>query len=275
MDILNFTKMHGAGNDFIVIEDMENIYENPMALAKKLCHRNFGIGADGVIFVRNSHLADIQMVIINSDGSLASMCGNGLRCFVKYVFDKKIVTGDHITVETGDGIKKCYIEEENGKAKYIKVNMGTYTFDPELIPVKGEKEIIDTTIVANGKKYKINTLFLGVPHTVILGRLDNFQILEGKYIEEHEMFPHKTNVNFCEVISRDEINVKTWERGAGATMACGTGSCASVVVCNRLGKVDSKVKVNVPGGQLIIEITPEGVFMLGRAETTFTGVIEI
>ncbi len=275
MKKLCFTKMHGAGNDFIVIEDLNNMHEDLSNLAKKLCHRNFGIGADGILVVKNSDKAQVQMIIINADGSVASMCGNGLRCFVKYVFDNGIVKGNEVTVETGDGIKTCYINEDDEKAISITVNMGEYTFEPTLIPANTNEPIIQKNIVANNEEYIISTLLLGVPHTIILGKLDSFSVIEGEAIEHHELFPKGTNVNFCEVKSKDEICVKTWERGVGATMACGTGSCASVVVCNKLNLVNSNVKVSVPGGCLEVEVDSNVVYMTGDAQITFKGEIEL
>lgn len=271
MNTLKFAKMHGAGNNFVIFEDMDNKYKNLEGLAKVLCDTAFGIGADGILVVRKSNIAEIQMVIINADGSYAAMCGNGLRCFVKYVYEKELVKNETMKVETGDGIKIATVKLQEGKVREVKINMGIPSFDPSHIPALSKDIIIERPIEVNGKAYKLNTLLLGVPHTIIIDKLDNFKVEEGKAIERFELFPQGTNVNFTEVISRKEIKVKTWERGAGATLACGTGSCAAVVACNKLGLVDKEVKVNIPGGILFIEITEEGIMMTGPAVMVYEG----
>lgn len=268
---MKFTKMQGTGNDFIIIEDFDEQIKNLSELAIKMCDRHLGIGADGLIIVAKSKIADIKMLIINSDGSYASMCGNGIRCFSKYVWDKDIVKKDIISVETGDGIKIAYINQNDGKVSSVKINMGKPSFDPKDIPALSEKPILNNIIIGNNKKYKINSLRMGVPHTVIIGKHENYDVYEGKAIETHKLFPENTNVNFCEVANKGKIKVKTWERGAGPTMACGTGSCASVVVCNKLGLINSKAIVEVPGGELFIELEEDGVFMTGPAVISFTG----
>ncbi|SHH37666.1 diaminopimelate epimerase [Clostridium grantii] len=270
---MRFTKIHGTGNDFVLITDLNNDFVGKEKdLAEKICHRRFGVGADGVIFVRNSSIADTQMVIYNSDGSYAEMCGNGIRCFAKYVYDNKIVRKDEITIETGDGIKIAYLNLENEKVTGVKIDMGTYTFEPSKIPVNSNDKVIDFELKENDKIYKVTTLLLGVPHTIIFGELDNIDVNEGKAVEFNELYPARTNVNFCEVVHPGFVKVKTWERGAGPTMACGTGSCAAVVVANMFGKTDNVVKVSVPGGEMIIELTEDKrVFMTGPAVTVFEG----
>ncbi|MCM8711023.1 diaminopimelate epimerase [Clostridium sp. SYSU_GA19001] len=268
---MKFTKMHGNGNDFIVIEDLDNKITDEGALARELCNRNFGIGGDGILIVRKSNIAHIQMVIINSDGSYAAMCGNGIRCFAKYVWENNLVSSENIDIETGDGIKKAYLTIEDNEVKTVTINMGTSSFKPHLIPAKADEEIINKTITAGEKKFVISSLLMGVPHTVILGQLESFDVNDGKLIEKHSMFPQGTNVNFCEVINRNKIKVMTWERGAGPTLACGTGSCAAVVVANKLGLIEDKATVLIPGGSLFIEITNEGVFMTGPAVVSFQG----
>ncbi len=275
MKVLKFIKMQGAGNNFVVFEDMEVKYNDLGTLAKKLCDRNFGIGGDGILVVRRSKIADIQMIIINSDGSYAGMCGNGIRCFAKYVFENNMVRKSEFTVETGDGIKVCHLFIEDNKVKAVKINMGRESFNPKSIPALGEEEIIKKDICANGKRYNITSLLLGVPHTVLLTEDGGFKVEEGAAIETHELFPQGTNVNFCRVVNRGEIKVNTWERGAGPTLACGTGCCSSVVVCNKLNLVDKSVKVIAPGGILTIEITEDGIMMTGPAENVFKGEIAV
>lgn len=274
---MKFVKMQGTGNDFVVIDDRKNEFLGKEGeLAKKVCHRRFGIGGDGILLVRNSNLADIEMIIINADGSYAAMCGNGIRCFAKYIFDEKIVKQNNIKIQTGDGIKVALIEEVQGKAEKIKINMGTPSFDPSLIPATLGHEIINYNIKVKDKEYKITSMLMGVPHTVIFGELKSFDIEEGKCIEKNKkLFPEGTNVNFCEVVDQNNIKVKTWERGAGATLACGTGCCAAVIACNRLGLTSSNVNVSVPGGLLQIEISKDGVFMSGDAAVTFSGETEV
>ncbi|WP_291637329.1 diaminopimelate epimerase [Clostridium sp.] len=268
---MDFTKMQGIGNDFIIIEDFECKYDNLEELARKLCDRHFGIGADGILVVRKSNIADIQMIIINADGSYASMCGNGIRCFAKYVWKKKYVQGAYIKIETGDGVKLANIFIKDGKAESVTINMGKYNFETSSIPALDKEEIINKKVEINNKEYYITSMLMGVPHTIIFGKHGDYCVEEGKFIEKHDLFPEKTNVNFCEVVSKNMIRVKTWERGAGPTLACGTGSCASVVAANRLGYIEAKAMVQVPGGLLNIEIVNEEVLMTGPAEITFEG----
>lgn len=263
---MKFTKMHGTGNDFIFLLDLNNEYVGQEeSLAKKLCHRRFGIGADGLVLVRNSNVADIQMVIINSDGSRANMCGNAIRCFGKYVYERNIVTKDLISVETGDGIKKLELTITNGIVKGVKVYMGEISFDGLLVPLKNKSELIDEEINVNGKKYNATSILVGVPHTVIFVDDENFDVSEGKNIEKYELFEQGTNVNFVKVVDYENIIVKTWERGAGATYSCGTGCSASVVVSNKLNLTKKKVNVKVPGGDLRIEIEGNSIYMIGDA----------
>jgi len=271
LEIINFTKMQGTGNDFVVIEDFQGKYADLEGLAIKLCDRHFGIGADGILVVTKSDIADIQMIIINADGSYASMCGNGIRCFAKYIWEKKHVVGENIKIETGDGVKLANICVKNGRAESVTINMGKYNFNPSSIPAIATEEIINKKIEANYKEYNITSMFMGVPHTIVFGKHEEYEVEEGKFIERHSFFPEKTNVNFCEVVGKNMIKVKTWERGAGPTLACGTGSCASVVAARRLGYVEGKVEVQVPGGILTVEIIKEEVLMTGPAEITFEG----
>lgn len=270
---MKFTKMHGNGNDFIVIEDFSNLIKNEGELARQLCDRHFGIGGDGILIVRNSDKADIQMVIINSDGSYAAMCGNGIRCFAKYVYDNELVKDQEIKIETGDGIKIAYLNITNGVVDSVKIYMGTPNFNPSAIPANTQVELVNSVISANNKEYKITSMLMGVPHTIIFGNLEKFDVNEGRAIEKHELFEKGTNVNFCQVLDRKNLKVKTWERGAGPTLACGTGSCAAVVAANKLGFVDHKVNVEIPGGKLFVEICEEGVYMTGPAAVSFKGEV--
>lgn len=268
---MHFTKMQGTGNDFIIVNDLNNYFKGRESeTAKVLCDRHFGIGADGILLVRESKVSDIKMDIINSDGSYASMCGNGIRCFAKYIYDKGIVKNNSvIDIETGDGIKKAYISLDNGNVHDVCIYMGKPDYNPLSIPAKSDKEIVNQEISVGGKKYNITSLLLGVPHTVIFGKLDSYDVREGKNIETHELFLKRTNVNFCEVIDKSSIRVKTWERGAGATLACGTGNCSCVASANRLGYVGENVRVIIPGGEISVELKDDGVYMRGPAEYCF------
>lgn len=272
-----FSKMHGLGNDFIVIDarGKEDIDYN--SLAKRMCHRHIGVGADGILLVLDSKLADIRMRIINSDGSEAEMCGNGIRCFSKYVFERGIVKKDKFKVETLAGIiEPELILNEYGLVEKVKVNMGKPSFKRKDIPMQGdpESDAINTSIEVDGKEYKITSLLMGVPHTVLfvddVEKVDIYTL--GPKIERHEVFPRKTNVNFVQVIDKNNIKVRTWERGAGATFACGTGSCASVIASNLNGYTERKANVHLYFGTLEIEWQEDGtVFMTGPAEEVFVG----
>lgn len=272
-----FSKMHGLGNDFIVIDNRNNGIKNLEEMAKELCDRHFGIGADGILIVTDSSLADIKMSIINSDGSIAEMCGNGIRCFCKYVYEKGIVNKRIMEVETLAGIMKAELMLKNSSVINIKVNMGIPILDKNLIPYSGDGDNLNYMIEANGTSYNASTLLLGVPHTIVyVDRINKNEVIEnGMIIENMNIFPKKTNVNFVNVINRSKIEVRTYERGAGYTLACGTGTCASVVASFLLGKTNNSVEAVLFGGQLYIEYIDGEVFMTGPAELVYTGEIEV
>lgn len=278
MDTIKLTKMQGLGNDFLIIDYAEYEKANmPMPeLAKKICDRNFGIGADGMIIPNLTPInksADIGWYFYNSDGTTAQMCGNGIRCFAKYAKDNKLVNSNKFSVETLAGIITPEIQNDGT----VKVNMSKPIFVPEKIPFKGQsnKEILKI----KDRKFEINAVSMGNPHCVIFID-DDSDLLElaktyGPEIEKHEFFPEKTNVEFVKVLSKNEINMRVWERGCGITLACGTGACASVVAGILNNLTDYKVKVNLLGGALIIEWqgssenTQNDVFMTGPAEYSF------
>lgn len=267
---MNFTKMHGLGNDFIILE---NVKDDVEALAKKLCHRQLGVGADGLLIVEPSHKADICMRIINADGSEAEMCGNGVRCFAKYVYDKGIVKKQNMEIETLAGIMRPHLILKDGVVEEVCVDMGKPVFEAENIPVL-TKDPMDFAIDCSGRQVHLSTILLGVPHTVLLCRdIEKADILgDGPLIETNNVFPKKTNVNFVQVKDENTIAVRTWERGAGATMACGTGACSSVVVCNKKGLVGNKVTVELLAGNMTVEIDGHGtVLMTGPAAYVFCG----
>ena len=277
MNTIKITKMQGCGNDFVIIDysEFEKTNMEMSDLAKKICDRNFGVGADGMIIPKTDCAdADISWYFFNSDGSIAQMCGNGMRCFAKYVYDKKIVNKKEFTVKTLAGIIKPLLLD-NG---LVKVNMGKPVLVPEQVPCKLTK-CLEQKIIVDGKFYSINAVSMGNPHCIIFVH-DDSDLLElaknvGPKFEHHEIFPEKTNVEFIRVKSRNEIDLRVWERGCGITLACGTGACASVVASILNNLTDNKVKVNLLGGALNIELCGslgdmrQDVYMSGPAEYCF------
>ena len=278
---INFTKMQGLGNDFVVLdyEEFTKTNKEPSDLAVKLCDRKFGIGADGLIIVNpNVNNTDIEWIFYNSDGTMAQMCGNGMRCFAKYVTDKGLIKKKQFSVKTEAGI--IYPEIlDNGE---IKVNMNLPILEPKKIPFKSDKNLAQKLEIKD-KIFEINAVSMGNPHCVIFTNEDTMQLAKeyGPEIEITSVFPQKTNVEFVDIISRNEVTLSVWERGCGITLACGTGACATVVAGILRGYLDNKVKVNLPGGCLNIEWngslsnTNYPVYMTGRADYSFVGIIEI
>ncbi|WP_372994750.1 diaminopimelate epimerase [Lutispora sp.] len=276
---MEFYKYHGLGNDFIIFENRDNsIHLNPDKI-RAICHRNFGIGADGILLVENSETQDIRMVIHNSDGSQAEMCGNATRCFAKYIYEKGIIKKKKIRIETLSGVIIPELETQNEIVTNIRVDMGKPVFDPKVIPCNIDCEIVkEKRIEVGALAYDITAMLMGVPHTVIFKDqlLDEDIIKEGKAIEESFYFPKKTNVNFVKILSRNEIVLRTWERGAGYTLACGTGSCASVAAGIINDLLDNRVLVHLRGGDLIIQWDGENnIFMEGGATEVFSGQYEL
>lgn len=255
---MKFDKYVAAGNDFILFNGIEEPQKNYNQLALKICDRHFGIGADGFMICEKSDIADIKMLYYNSDGSQGEMCGNGIRSFAKYIYDYGIVKNKNLSIETLAGIKYITMETNDlDKINIIKVDMGEPVFIGNEIPVTIHKEkIIEETISIDDIDYTFSALLVGVPHVVIFVEdIDKININDlGKKIENHPLFPRKTNVNFVEIIDFNNINIYTWERGAGRTLGCGTGSCASVVIGNLLNKLSNRVNVNTEGGSLIVEV---------------------
>ena len=276
---LNFWKMHGLGNDYIVIDNRggELSEEELPDLAIKLCKRRVGIGADGLLLVCNSRVADAKMRIFNSDGTEAEMCGNGIRCFAKYCFENGIAKKNVISVETLAGIKELYLKVEGGAVTSVRVNMGAPCFEAEKIPIIGNGTFINKPLDVDGKILMATALSMGNPHCVIfVNNIDNYPVdAIGPKIEDHKLFPKRTNVEFVQVISRKRLKVRVWERGVGETLACGTGACASVVAAKVLGKVEEEAIVELPGGKLIVEYKGNVVFMEGPAEKVFEGKMSI
>ncbi len=274
---MEFTKMHGLGNDFIIFED-DGSPRDWGSLAIKLCARRIGVGADGILLVLPSKSADIRMRIINADGSEAEMCGNGIRCFAKYVFENGIVAKPDITVETLAGIIRPKLCVTDGKVTNVSVDMGYPLFERKDIPMEGSGSAFDVQIEAAGQNITVNSLLMNVPHTVVLtDSLDNVDVITvGASIERHPLYPRKTNVNFVQIMDRNNLRVRTWERGAGLTLACGTGACASAVTAYKKGLTERKVAVNLTAGKMIIEYLKSGrVTMSGPATLVYKADLEL
>lgn len=274
---MDFVKMHGLGNDFVFIEDKTGQDKDYTALARAMCNRHTGIGADGLIVIVDSRVADVRMRIINSDGSEAEMCGNGIRCFAKYVYDNGIIEKKRFTVETPAGIMEPEITVgADNKAELITINMGRPLFNRSEIPMEGaEGRVLNEDLCVNGANWKITSLLMGVPHTVTyVDDVDTVDIEKiGPLFEKHEAFPKHTNINFAQQMDDRTVKVRTWERGAGATLACGTGSCSVAVASFLNGHTGREVDIQLPLGTLHIEYREEdgNVYMTGPAAVSFTG----
>lgn len=274
---MEFTKMQGLGNDYVYVNCFKEKIENPSEMAVKVSDRHFGIGSDGLILIKPSDVADFEMEMYNADGSRGEMCGNGIRCVAKYVYDYGLTDKTSISVETLGGIKYLDLTVEHGKVTLVKVDMGTPILKPELIPIvaKGET-VIDEPIMVGGKEYHMTGVSMGNPHDVVF--MDDIKNLEiekiGPLFENHERFPNRINTEFVNVIDRHTAQMRVWERGSGETLACGTGACAVAVACILNGLTENTVTVKLLGGDLQIEWDREKntVYMTGPAEVSFDGV---
>lgn len=277
---MKFTKMQGIGNDYVYVDcTKENKIENPAELSKKVSNRHFGIGSDGLILIENSNVADFKMAIYNADGSQAEMCGNGIRCVAKFVFDKGLINKENITIETLAGIKQLKLSTENGKVKKVRVDMGEPILEAKKIPVISDKNpVIDLQLQAADKTFTATCVSMGNPHTItFVNNVEEFDVEKyGKILEIKKEFPKHSNIEFVELIDKNNIKMRVWERGSGETLACGTGSCASVVACILNNKTERKVNVHLLGGTLEIEWNKQNnhVYMEGPAEIVFEGEIE-
>lgn len=272
--------MQGAGNDYIYVDGNSSAIQDKSTAAIKLSNRNFGIGSDGLVFIYPSDVADFRMQMFNSDGSEAEMCGNATRCVGKYVYDNGLTSKKEITLETKAGIKYITLLDGDSVSRKAMVDMGEPILDPELIPVNINKNpVLKYPLSVDGRIYPITCVSMGNPHAVIFLEDNSLQKLDltvlGPPIESHPVFPKKTNTEFIEVVDRNTINMRVWERGAGETLACGTGACASVVAAILNGYCDRKVKVHLLGGDLDIEWREENnhVYMSGEATTVFEGEV--
>lgn len=275
--MVHFTKMHGIGNDYIYIDCFKETVENPNELAKIMSPRRFSVGSDGVILICPSNKADAKMRMFNLDGSEGKMCGNGIRCVGKYIYDTGIAHKETVTVETLSGIKTLKITAENGVAKTVTVDMGRAELVCEKIPVIFEKEkLINETVSVNGKDYKMTAVSMGNPHAVIFcDGIENLDLeKEGPYFEHNPIFPEQVNTEFVKVIDKNTLAMRVYERGSGETFACGTGACAVVVaaVQNGICDEDREITVKLKGGELYITCDKElRVFMRGAAQKVYEG----
>lgn len=277
---MKFTKMQGLGNDYVYVNCFKENIENPPEMAKKVSNRNFGIGSDGLIMINPSDVADFEMEMYNADGSRSEMCGNGIRCVGKYVYDYGLTEKEHISVETLAGIKYLDLTVEDGKVKLVKVDMGNPELVPANIPIVADGgRVIDEPINVNGTEYHMTGVSMGNPHAVVY--VEDVKGLDietiGPAFENHERFPNRVNTEFVKVLDRNTVEMRVWERGSGETMACGTGACAVAVACILNGLTEDKVTVKLLGGDLQIEWDKEAdkVYMTGPAEVSFDGEINL
>ena len=278
---MKFTKMHGTGNDYIYVNGFEEKLENPSEAAVKLSDRRFGIGSDGLILILPSDVADCRMEMFNADGSIGKMCGNGIRCVAKYVYDRGLVKKDVLRVETRSGVKTLQLRVEDGKVASVRVNMGQPELDPEKIPVLFSKDrMVDEEVYTpSGNVWRVTCVSMGNPHAVIF--VDDVEGLNlpaiGPEMEKHAMFPERANIEFAQVTGPHEVQMRVWERGSGETLACGTGACACAVASVLTGKADRDVTVHLCGGDLHIFWDPDtdDVYMEGPAAFVFDGTVEI
>ena len=288
---MKFTKMHGCGNDYIYVNLFEEEIADYSAAAVSLSDRHFGIGADGMILIAPSDKADFQMIMYNADGSRGQMCGNGIRCVAKYVYDHGMTDRTEISIETGAGIKTLNLTVADGKMKTARVDMGEPILNAADIPVTvsqgvsrgggvgGEIRVIDEPFEVDGSIYRMTCVSMGNPHAVTF--LDDIASLDlekiGPSFENHPCFPERINTEFIRVTDRQNIEMRVWERGTGETLACGTGSCASVVACVLNGLTDRCVNVHLPGGilEILWDETDNHVYMTGPAEAVFEGEVTL
>ncbi|MCW3996746.1 MAG: diaminopimelate epimerase [Candidatus Bathyarchaeota archaeon] len=273
---MQFWKMHGLGNDYVVIDNRDQKIQDVEVgeLARRLCQRRFSVGADGLLLVYPSQVADVKMRIFNADGSEAEMCGNGIRCFAKYCYENAIVAKTEFNVETLSGIKPVWLTVKNGEVSAVKVDMGAPNWQRSSLPMAGKGTCINENLEVDGELYKVTCLSMGNPHCVtFVENVDEFPVdYVGPIIENHPAFPKRTNVGFAQVLNRGELKVRVWERGCGETLACGTGTCAAVAAANRLGLVGGKVTVHVLGGDLQVEVD-KSLFLSGAAEKVYRGTL--
>ncbi|WP_379133474.1 diaminopimelate epimerase [Paenibacillus sp. sgz500958] len=278
---MEFTKMHGLGNDFIIVYGEQQLPSNASELAISLCNRFFGIGADGLVYILPSERGDYMMRIMNSDGSEAEQCGNAIRCVSKYVYDRGLVSSEQIVIETiGAGEQKVTLKVKDGIVETVTVDMGEPILSGAQIPVAIDAEpVLDQPIEADGQEFKFTAVSMGNPHCVIyVEDAVSFDLAAwGPKLEVHPLFPRKVNVEFATVLDRGHVDMRVWERGAGPTLACGTGACATLVSSVLNGLTDRSAWISLKGGDLFIEWSEEDnhVYMTGPAEIVYTGTVQI
>ena len=272
---MKFTKMHGIGNDYVYVNCFEESVKNPAEVSKFVSDRHFGIGSDGLILISPSAIADFRMNIYNADGSQAEMCGNGIRCVAKYVYDYGLTDKTEISVETLAGIKYLRLQVENGKVASVEVNMGAPILEPKEIPVAVEESpVVNVPVEVKGKIYHMTCVSMGNPHAIIF--MNNVKDLDiaaiGPYFENHTVFPKRTNTEFVEVLDRNTVNMRVWERGSDETLACGTGACATTVACILNDKTENEVTVHL---KIRWDREANQVYMTGPATVVFDGEITL
>ena len=272
--------MQGIGNDYVYVNCLEESVENPASLARMVSDRHFGIGSDGLILIRPSVQADFFMEMFNADGTRSAMCGNGIRCVGKYVYDHDLTNKEEITVNTLAGVKRLSLHAVDGSVQSVTVDMGAPVLDPTLIPVSvGASPVVAEPIEVAGQRFEMTCVSMGNPHAVVFVKdTAGFPVEEvGRPFEFHPAFPERVNAEFVQVLGRDEVNMRVWERGTGETLACGTGACATAVACALNGLTDDEVTVHLLGGDLRIRWDRERdrVFMTGPAATVFEGQMDV
>lgn len=273
---MKFTKMQGCGNDYVYINGFtEKIGDKP-AFVRAVSDRHFGVGGDGAIFINPSEEADFEMEMYNADGTRAEMCGNGIRCVAKYVYDKGLTDKKQISIVSFGNVKYVDLYVDDGLVRSVKVNMGAPVLEAKKVPVKSAMErSVDEPITVKGKEYRMTCVSMGNPHAVVF--MENIAELDiasiGPLFENHEVFPNRTNTEFVEVVDRTHVNMRVWERGTGETLACGTGCCATVAACVLNGLTEDEVTVRVLGGEIDIrwDRNKNLIYMTGPAETVFEG----
>lgn len=277
---MKFTKMQGIGNDYVYVNCFREQVENPSQVAIKVSDRHFGIGSDGLILIKPSDVADFEMEMYNADGSQGAMCGNGIRCVAKYVYDYHLTDKTSISVNTKSGIKYLDLTVEDGKVKEVKVNMGAPILNTAEIPmIYGKEQVIAQPLNINQNLYEVTAVSMGNPHVIVyMEDVKSLKIEEvGPYFEKSSVFPESVNTEFVRVIDRNTVEMRVWERGSGETLACGTGACAVAVACILNGYTEDQVTVKLLGGDLKIFWDREAdlVYMTGPAEVVFDGEIQI
>ena len=277
---MKFTKMHGCGNDYVYVNCFEETIENPSEVARFVSDRHFGIGSDGMILICPSEIADFRMAMYNLDGSEGKMCGNGVRCIAKYVYDHQLTDKTRISLETLGGIKYLDLNIKDGKVETVKVDIGEPILTPADIPVNLSGDtIINEPVEVEGSIWNITCISMGNPHAVVF--VDDTKSLNlekiGPAFEKHPIFPEQVNTEFVHVIDRKTVDMRVWERGSGETFACGTGACATAMACILNGKTEDEVLVHLVGGDLLIQYDRKTnhIFMTGPATEVFSGEIQL